>query len=260
MPLEKNYLLPNLVLTVLAGQLILTSLVAAATKGSETVPPRLVASAANGAVFGPSAEVSLHSGEPKGGPCCEQVCAQGCATSESARAVLRDGRFSDAVESLRGCQGDCPQVVCQLTLLYYDTEPTALKERVDNKQIRKDSRQCRDLVNPAKVMPSGPCAGATSDKTRTAVNAVWRMSHRPLWAGYGLLAAGIALTLTSSTLMVLAARNRLPLPGDCGWQTGVSGDPCGADFANPGTQAALGIPLAAGLGGLAAGAALILKY
>ncbi len=78
--------------------------------------------------------------------------------------------------------------------------------------------------------------------------------------GGSLIGVGTAVTVTSIILIGLAAYNKLPLPGECGWHSGIAGDPCVVDLGKPGTKAAFGVSTLIGLGGIAAGIAVMFTY
>lgn len=136
-----------------------------------------------------------------------------------------------------------------------------LQKYVANKEIRQASSQCREFAL-VEIGTTDNFADSTplDKETMEKVNQVWRKAYKPIWTGYALLGIGVAVTVTSAVLMGMAANNQLPHPGDCGSQSGVRGDPCIVDFSRPAAKAALGIPLALGLGSMVAGATLLITF
>jgi len=169
------------------------------------------------------------------------------------------GKHHEAIAYLETCHQACPKLFCQLTLAYSNSNLTPHKEDISNKRLRHLASQCKD--NPTYRFGLDEAYPNLTQQDRDAlIEQVWRKTHRPIWAGWGLLGGGAAVTITSAILMGLAATNRLPGPGSCGSYSGVRGDPCIVDFDNPGAKAGLSIPLLLGLGGMISGAALLLTY
>lgn len=103
-----------------------------------------------------------------------------------------------------------------------------------------------------------PLAISPPEASSPPPSSFWRSQKRK-WAGWGLLGSGIAVTLTTALLMGFAANDRLPVPGDCGWYSGVRGDPCTVDWDQPGTKAVFGISLTIGIGAMTTGTVFLLS-
>lgn len=233
---------------VLLGALLVPAVAAGEPSGAAVMSAGLLAATP----VLPAQSFPPPSASPSSPPVCAQPCDAGRAAVDYAVTLVRAEQHAAARSYLSSCYETCPSYSCVMTSLYHDATADA-KQHVPNKQFRQDSARCRGLLADSKGRVDG--AG-----TRDDVEQVYRTTHRPHWAGIGLVAGGAALTIVSIGLLGAASANRLPLAGDCSKESGIIGDPCVADLSKPGTQAALGIPLALGVGSLAAGVALLVKY
>ena len=231
------------------------------TRGARPGPPKVAQLASPAS---PSAETSV-APDAAPAPACSKPCSY--ETDQAVRGYV-DGligsqQYDKAVDYLLHCQETCPHTACQLTLLY--ESPISFfqnKNKYSNRTIRLAAKECRSsFVQLAEVESKDTnLSHQRETKEFDQVAVIYRKRSQPVWAGYGLIAAGAALVFTSTVLIGVAASDLLPTPGSCGKYTGVYNDPCILDFSNPGAQAALTIPLVIGVGSLATGLALALKF
>lgn len=196
-------------------------------------------------------------------PNCGQPCTKENAEAATryVAALVRVGQYADAKSYLEACQQICPRYSCQLTGLYDKLDSLHIEKYASSREKRKYAGQCKNVsLIEVGIDPENPQITAPQQDFLRAVNRIWRRENRPIWAGYGLLGGGAALAITSAVLLGLAGTNRLPVAGDCGQLSGVRGDPCVYNLANPGPQAALSTPLVLGIGGIIAGTALLLTF
>lgn len=243
---------------------ILTATNAAANPAGNAVtaaPPTTVVASA--AASPPPEQPAPQPNHASVAPSCGNPCTHENASDATRYAIqlVKEGKIGDALIYIDSCQQICPIYSCQLSAIYDKSDDLLLQKYVANRKIRHITSQCREFaLIEAGAVVGDPTSMRMDQVTMDMVNKIWRKAHRPIWAGYALLGIGAVVSVTSAVLMGVAANNQLPLSGDCGQQSGIRGDPCIADFSKPGTKAALGIPLAAGLGSMFTGAVLLLTF